>query len=60
MIETESLVLRKITPNDRGENKGSIAVAERLGLKQTGEFVKHYHGMDMVHIIFEGKKGEAL
>ncbi|MDR1532091.1 MAG: GNAT family N-acetyltransferase [Clostridiales bacterium] len=44
----------------RPENLPSIKVAERLGFRQAGEYMKHYKGKEMPHIIFllerEGQK----
>lgn len=34
-------------------NKPSIFVAKRLGMRETGVFIKHYHGIKMPHLIFE-------
>ena len=36
----------------RPSNTASIRVAERLGMRQEGEFVKHYNGKDMLHRIY--------
>jgi RimJ/RimL family protein N-acetyltransferase len=43
----------KIVCTIRPMNKSSIAVAKRLGMVETGSFVKHYKGKDMSHLIFE-------
>lgn len=40
----------------RPMNKPSIAVAKRLGMRETGVFIKHYHGTEMTHLIFELSK----
>lgn len=37
----------------RPMNTASIAVAKRIGMVETGSFVKHYKGMEMPHLIFE-------
>ena len=36
----------------RPENQSSRRVAERLSMKCTGEFIKHYHGRYMKHLIY--------
>jgi ribosomal-protein-alanine N-acetyltransferase len=43
----------KVVCDIRPMNKPSIAVAKRLGMSETGVFIKHYHGMEMPHLIFE-------
>lgn len=40
----------------RPMNHASIAVARRIGMKETGSFVKIYKGMEMPHLIFELEK----
>ncbi len=47
------LEVPKIVCDIRPMNKPSIAVAERLGMIETGMFIKRYHGMKMPHLIFE-------
>lgn len=45
----------------RPMNTASVAVAKRIGMTETGSFIKKYRGMDMEHLIFElenGKKGK--
>lgn len=39
----------------RENNLPSINVAKRNGMTQKGEFVKHYYGMDMLHLIYSIK-----
>ncbi len=46
----------KVVCDIRPMNKPSIAVARRLGMIETGMFIKHYHGMEMPHLIFELNK----
>lgn len=36
----------------RPENLPSLAVAKRLGMTETGSFLKRYRGQDMPHLIF--------
>lgn len=43
----------KIVCDIRPMNKSSIAVAKRIGMSETGSFVKVYKGMEMPHLIFE-------
>lgn len=40
----------------RDNNMPSINVAKRNGMCLKGEFVKHYYGMDMPHLIFSVNK----
>lgn len=40
----------------RDNNMPSINVAKRNGMHLKGEFVKHYYGMDMPHLIFSVNK----
>lgn len=40
----------------RDNNIPSINVAKRNGMSLKGEFVKHYYGMDMPHLIFSVNK----
>ena len=41
----------------RDSNLPSQAVARRNGMEVRGQFVKHYRGVDMPHLIFSVKKG---
>jgi ribosomal-protein-alanine N-acetyltransferase len=43
----------KIVCDIRSMNKSSIAVAKRIGMAETGIFLKKYKGMEMPHLIFE-------
>ncbi|WP_312644698.1 GNAT family N-acetyltransferase [Hydrogenoanaerobacterium sp.] len=45
-------VIAEIRPN----NDASRKVAEKLGMKIEGEFVKHYNGIDMPHLIYVLRK----
>lgn len=47
------LGISRLVCDIRPMNTASIAVAKRLGMTETGVFVKHYHGMEMPHLIFE-------
>lgn len=51
-----TLHIAKIVCDIRPVNKASIAVARRIGMVETGIFVKVYRGMEMPHLIFELKK----
>lgn len=42
----------------RNTNTASQKVARRLGMQPRGSFVKHYHGVNMPHIVFSVKRGE--
>ena len=39
----------------RVTNSASRAVAERNGMTVCGQFVKHYYGMDMPHLLYSVK-----
>lgn len=39
----------------RPENLPSQRVAQRLGMNVTGQFIKHYNGKDMLHLIYSRK-----
>lgn len=43
----------KVVCDIRPMNRASIAVAKRIGMVETGCFVKHVRGMKMPHLIFE-------
>lgn len=43
----------KIICDIRPMNKSSIAVAKRIGMIETGMFIKNYRGIEMPHLIFE-------
>lgn len=45
----------KVVCDIRPMNSASIAVAKRLGMRETGIFVKNYLGREMPHLIFELK-----
>lgn len=49
----QTLGISKLVCDIRPMNKPSIAVAKRIGMVETGVFVKHYRGMEMPHLIFE-------
>lgn len=49
----ETLGAPKVCSIIRDNNFASIGVAKRNGMSPVGSFVKHYHGVDMPHIIFE-------
>ena len=42
----------------RPENRPSRRVAEACGMKPAGEFIRHYRGKDMPHIIYELRRPE--
>lgn len=48
-----TLQIPKIVCDIRPMNKSSIAVAQRIGMVETGSFVKIYKGREMPHLIFE-------
>ena len=43
----------KVVCDIRPTNKASIAVAKRIGMVETGAYIKKYRGVDMPHLIFE-------
>lgn len=43
----------RIVCDIRPMNTASIAVAKRIGMIETGSFIKKYRGKDMPHLIFE-------
>lgn len=49
----------KIVCDIRPTNTASIAVAKRIGMTETGSFVKIYRGRDMPHLIFQRLRGPA-
>ena len=51
-----SLGARRVIAEIRPENRRSRRVAERLGMQVTGEFVKRYHGKDMLHLIYSRER----
>jgi len=48
-----TLNVDKIIFDIRPMNQPSIAVAKRIGMVQTGEFIKNCDGIEMPHLIFE-------
>lgn len=48
-----TLNVSKIVCDIRPMNKASIAVAKRIGMVETGSFIKVYRGKEMPHLIFE-------
>lgn len=50
-----TLNLSEVICDIRPTNKKSIAVAKRLGMIQTGSFVKIYNGQEIPHLIFRLK-----
>ncbi len=49
----ETLKADKIVCDIRPMNHSSIAVAKRIGMVQTGEYIKNCSGVAMPHLIFE-------
>ncbi len=52
------LKAQEIVCDIRPQNKRSIRVAESIGMKLVGEFVKIYQGKEMPHLIFKLSKDE--
>jgi len=44
--------VKKVYTSIRPENVRSVKVAERIGMKMEGSFIKQYNGKDMEHIIY--------
>ena len=44
----------------RDINLASQRVARCIGMEERGSFIKHYYGMDMLHIVFSVRQGEQL
>ena len=51
------LGIKKVYASIRPENHLSIRVAERIGMKAEGSFIKLYNGKEMVHIIYLKERG---
>lgn len=51
----QKLNAEQVIAEIRPENKASRKVAERLGMKIIGEFIKHHHGKEMPHLIYSKK-----
>lgn len=52
----ETLDIDEVFSIIRDNNIPSQNVAKRNGMTQRGQFVKHYHGIDMPHLIFSVKR----
>lgn len=48
----ERLGAERVIAEIRPENEASRHVAERLGMKTAGSFIKHYRGKNMPHLIY--------
>ena len=48
----DQLNAAKVIAEIRPENAASRKVAERLGMKIEGQFVKHYNNKEMLHLIY--------
>jgi len=51
----EKLNAKSVCSIIRASNIASQNVATRIGMKKTGEIMKHYYNMDMPHYLFEAK-----
>lgn len=40
----------------RPENAASRRVAEKIGMRIEGEFVRHYHGKELIHLIYSKQR----
>ena len=47
---------KEVIAEIRPTNKGSLKVAERLGMEIKDKFVKHYNGIEMPHLIYSIRK----
>ena len=52
----ERLGAERVIAEIRPENEASRHVAERLGMKTAGSFIKHYRGKEMPHLIYAVSK----
>ena len=52
-----TLGLNKVYTSIRPENRPSIRVAERIGMKAEGSYFKQYNGKEMEHIIYAKERG---
>ena len=52
----ERLGAERVIAEIRPENEASRHVAERLGMKTAGRFIKHYRGKEMPHLIYAVSK----
>jgi RimJ/RimL family protein N-acetyltransferase len=48
--------INKVYASIRPNNNNSIRVAERIGMKAEGSYIKHYNGKDMEHIIYSKER----
>lgn len=48
-----TLGAKSVIAEIRPENTASVAVARRLGMEKTGEFIKLHNGVEMLHDIYE-------
>lgn len=46
------LKAKKVIAQIRPDNLASCKVAEKIGMKIEGEFMKHYRGRDILHLIY--------
>lgn len=51
-----ALNIDKVIAQIRPENTSSRKVAEKIGMKIEGEFIKTYNGKDMLHLIYSRSK----
>lgn len=56
----DKLNATQVIADIRPSNIASIKVAEKLNMQPIGEFIKHYDGKDMTHIIFSVKKENMI
>lgn len=53
----EKLGVEEVFSIIRDNNRPSRRVAERNGMTERGSFVKHYHGVDMPHVVYSVRRG---
>ena len=56
----EKLGINTLVAQIKPDNLSSRKVAEKIGMKVTGEFVKHYMGRDIPHLIYTIEKASLL
>lgn len=54
-----SLGVNEVYAIIRDVNYASRRVAARLGMRPAGVMMKHYHGMDMPHIVYKTGRNQA-
>lgn len=56
----EDLKQEKLYGQIRVHNLSSILVVEDIGMRRIEEYIRHYHGIDMPHAVYEMTKSEFV